>query len=79
MLIQDIIYISVFSISYFVFNKPLSNVWYDNGKIKIIEKWKNGVKINFEKSFTNGQIAQIQNFRVGTASVIYKNIRIIIS
>lgn len=44
----------------------IANVWYDNGKIYIIEKWNNGVKINFEKSFTNGQIAQIQNFNAST-------------
>ena len=26
----------------------IANVWYDNGKINIIEKWKNGVQVNRE-------------------------------
>ena len=44
----------------------IANVWSDNGKINIIEKWNNGVKVNREESFTNGQIAQIQNFNAST-------------
>ena len=44
----------------------IANVWYDNGKIEIIEKWNNGVQINFEKSFINGQTAKIKNFNAST-------------